>query len=89
MGGGDANQGGRGATVGLVAPADTFSDMPPSAFSHYPVRISALGEGSWVGGVGSGELHSDTLEWQPLRGIGEVLSFLSQQPHSSLSPRPL
>lgn len=80
---------GEGATMGLMAPADTFSDLPPLAFSHYLVRISALGEVSWAGGVGSGELHSETLEWQPLRGVGEVLSFLSQQPHSSLSPRPL
>lgn len=54
---------GEGATMGLMALADTFSDLPPLAFSHYLVRISALGEVSWVGGVGSGELHSDTLEW--------------------------
>lgn len=49
MGAGDAKQGEEGAqmwaTLGLVAPAEAFSNLP-SAPSHYLVRISALGEGS-------------------------------------------
>lgn len=69
MGGGDANQGGGGGHYGPCGLARTFSDLPPLAFSHYLVRISALGEVSWAGGMGGGELYSDTLEWQPPRGV--------------------
>lgn len=68
--------------MGLVAPADTFSALPPLAFSHL-IRISALGEvscGEWRAtlrhfGVGS----------QPLGGVGRVNSLISSSHHTHSS----